>query len=57
MGNAVMKALRFADTQGLCFEDWNRSHMSCSPCFVVDLLILVNRVQALKRSNIGSAVL
>ena len=27
------------------------------PFFVVDLLILVNRVQALKRSNIGSAVL
>ena len=30
MGTAVMKRLRFADTQESCFEDWKRSHMGCA---------------------------
>ena len=30
MGTAVMKRLRFADTQELCFEAWKRSHMGCA---------------------------
>ena len=30
MGIAVMKRLRFADTQELCFEAWKRSHMGCA---------------------------
>ena len=27
---AVLKRLRFADTQELCFEAWKRSHMGCA---------------------------
>ena len=30
MGTAVMKRLRFADTQESCFEAWKRSHMGCA---------------------------
>ena len=30
MDNVVMKGLRFADTQGSCFEAWKRSHMGCA---------------------------
>ena len=30
MGNAVMKGLRFAHTQELCFEAWKRSSIACS---------------------------
>ena len=46
MGNAFAKGLRFADTQESCFEPWNRSHLGSSAllCYVVDLLILRNRV-------------
>ena len=30
MGSAVMKRLRFTDTQESCFEAWKRSHMGCA---------------------------
>ena len=58
MGNAVMKALRFADNQELCFQAWKSSHMSCSAllcCRFADSH--ESFFQAPKRSNIGSAVL
>ena len=58
MCSAVMKGLRFADTQESCFEAWKRSHIGCST-------LLCGRFddsqespfQASKRSNMGSAVL
>ena len=30
MGFAVMKGLRFADTQESCFEAWKLLHMDCA---------------------------
>ena len=30
MSNAVLKGLRFADTQESCFEAWKSSHLACS---------------------------
>ncbi len=55
MDLAVMKGLRFADTQGSCFEAWKRSHMSC-------VALLRGRftdaqescIQAANRSKMGS---
>ena len=29
MGNAFMKGIRFADTQGSCFETWKCSYEAC----------------------------
>ena len=58
MSSAVMKLLRFADTQESCFEAWNRSHIGCSALLFgrfADFEEL--RFQASKRSNMGSAVL
>ena len=58
MVNAVMKGLRFADTQESCFEAWNRSHMSCS-ALLCGLFadFQESRFQSTKRSNMCSAVL
>ena len=36
--------VRFVDTQELCFEALKRSNMSCSALYVVDLLMIMNRV-------------
>ena len=58
MGTAVMKGLRFADTQELCFEYWKRSNMACSAllcCRFADSQ--KSRFQASKRSNMVSGVL
>ena len=44
VGIAVVKGLRFADTQELRFEAWKRSHMGCYACYMFDLLILRNCV-------------
>ena len=58
MGNAVMKELRFADTQELCFEAWERSHMACSALLCGRFAdSQKSRFQASKRSNTGSAIL
>ena len=52
MGNAVMKGLRFADTQELCFEAWNVKIWLVPPSYVADLLILRNRVSRLPNVQI-----
>ncbi len=52
MGNAVMKGLRFADTQELCFEAWKLCIMLVQPFYVVNLLILTNRVFRLRNVQI-----
>ena len=58
MGNAVMKGLRFADTQELCFEAWKRSHMGCSALLFGRFAeSQESRFLALKRSYTCSAVL
>ncbi len=57
MGNAVMKGLRFADTQELSSEDWKCSHMDCSAQLCsrfADSREL--RFQVSIHSNMGSAV-
>ena len=57
MGNAVMKGLRFADTQELCFEAWKRSNMACSAMLCGRFADSQKSCfQASKRSNMGSAV-
>ncbi len=58
MCSAVLKGLWFPYTQESCFDAWKRSHMGCSPCYVVDLLILKNRFFKLRNVQIWvSAVL
>ena len=52
MGNEVIEGLRFADTQELCFEAWKRRILVVSPCYVVDILILRNRVFRLRNVQI-----
>ena len=52
MCSAVMKGLRYADTQVSCVEACKRSHMGCSACYMVDLLILRNRVFWLRNFQI-----
>ena len=53
-----MKGLRFANTQQSGFEAWKSSYMGFSPCYVVDLMILRNRVFRLRNVQIWvSAVL
>ena len=57
MCSAIIKELRFANSQESCFEAWKRSHMGCSAllcCRFDDSQ--ESRFQASKRSNIGSAV-
>ena len=58
MCSAVMKGLRFANTQHSCFEAWKRSYMGCFAllCGRFDDS-QESRFQATKRSNMGSAVL
>ena len=58
MGNAVMKVLRFADTQELCFEACKRSYIACSAIRCGQFAnSQKSRFLALKRSYTGSAVL
>ena len=58
MFNAVMKRLRFADTQESCFEASKRSHMGCSALLCGRLAdSQESRFQASKRSNMIGAVL
>ncbi len=58
MGNAVMKGLRFADTQELCFEAWKLSYIACSALLCVQFADSQKwRFLASKRSYMGSAVL
>ena len=53
MCSAVMKGLRFVNTQQSCFEAWKRSYIrAVSPCYVVDLMILRNRVLRLRNVQI-----
>ena len=52
MSSAVMKGLRFADTQESCFEAWKSSHSVVLSCYVVDLLIPSNRVFRLRKVQI-----
>ena len=52
MCSAVMKGLRFTDTQESCFEAWKRSHMGYSALLCGDLLILKNRVFSLRNVQI-----
>ncbi len=58
MGNAVMKGLRFADTQELCFEAWKSSHKSCSAQLCGRFAdSQESRLKASIRSNMCSAVM
>ena len=58
MGNAIMKGLRFADTQELCFEAWKRSYNACSAILCGQFSYSQkSRFLSLKRSLTGSAVL
>ena len=56
MGIAVMKCLRFADTQESCFEAWKRSYLSCAALQCGRLAYAQeSRNQAAKCSKMGSA--
>ena len=58
MCSAVIKELRFANSQESCFEAWKRSHMGCSaPLCGRFYDSQESRFQASKRSNMGSALL
>ena len=58
MGNAVMKGLRFADTQELCFDAWKNSYIACSAILCGKFAdSQKSRFLALKRSYTGCAVL
>ncbi len=55
MGNTVMKGLRFADTQELCFEAWKLGNvriMLVQAFYVVNFLILRNRFFRLRNVQI-----
>ncbi len=58
MCSAVIKELRFANSQESCFEAWKRSHMGCSALLCGRFYdSQESHFQASKRSNMGSAVL
>ena len=56
MGSAVIKGIRFADSQELCFEAWKRSYNACSAHLCGQFSdSQKSRFQASKRTNMGSA--
>ncbi len=56
MGNTVMKVLRFADTQELCFKAWKHSYIACSALLCGQFSdSQKSRFQASKRTNMASA--
>ena len=56
MGFAVMKGLRFGDTQESCFETWKRSYMGCAALLCGRFAdAQESRIQAANRSKIWSA--
>ena len=57
MGIAVMKGIRFADTQKSSFEALKRSYMGCAELLCVRFAAAQEpRIQAANHSKIGSAV-
>ena len=57
MGIAVMKRLRFADSQESCFEALKRSHMGCAALLCGRFADAPDsRIQAANRSKMWSAV-
>ena len=58
MCSAVIKGLRFADTQEMCFEAWKSSYNACSALLCGQFAYSQkSRFLALKRSYTGSALL
>ena len=56
MGSAVIKGLRFADTQEFCFEAWKHSYIACSAILCGQFAYFQkSRFLALKRSYTCSA--
>ena len=58
MGSAVIKGLRFADTQEFCFEAWKHTYIACSGLLCGQFAYTQKSLfLALKPSYTGSAVL